>query len=72
MTDPSDLDGAIAVQVNAIVGAAMFETTKWWLRQHIGIEYVPPLFRLPGVEFPVVPRIAPPSIEGAGRRSMRR
>ena len=47
MIEPSELEGAIAVQVNAIVGEAMSEAFKWLCRREYGIDYVPPLFKGP-------------------------
>ena len=44
MIEPSELEGAIAVQVNAIVGEAILEAFKWLCRREYGIDYVPPLF----------------------------
>ena len=44
MIEPSELEGAIAVQVNAIVREAILEAFKWLCRREYGIDYVPPLF----------------------------
>jgi hypothetical protein len=44
MIEQSELEGAIAVQVNAIVGEAILEAFKWLCRREYGIDYVPPLF----------------------------
>jgi hypothetical protein len=44
MVEPSELEGAIAVQVNAIVREAMSEAFKWLCHREYGIDYVPPLF----------------------------
>lgn len=61
---PSD---AVAAQIDRIVGEACVEAFRWLVRHKFGIDYVPPIFRLPGVELPIVPRIAPPRIEGSRR-----
>ena len=45
MIEPSELEGAIAIQVKAIVGEASLEAFKWLCRREYGIDYVPPLFR---------------------------
>jgi hypothetical protein len=67
-----DLDGAIAMAANAIVGEARREAFRWECRDYCGVEYIPPLFRMDGVELPIVPRIALPRIEGAARPQGRR
>ena len=67
-----DTSGAEAVQINQIVGEACREAFKWLCRREYGIEYAPPLFLMPWVELPIVPRIAGPRIEGAPRREARR
>lgn len=58
-----DLDGAIAMRVNAIVGEARFQALAW---QRKGKYYAPPLFRMPGVELPIVPRVALPRVDRSG------
>lgn len=71
MTD--DLEGRIAMQTNAIVGKACMLASMWQFCKDKGMaSFVPPLFRMPGVELPVVPKIALPRIEGAARRDGRR
>ena len=71
MIDPSDLEGAIAIQVNGIVGEACRESFRWLCRREYGIDYAPPIFLMPGVELPVVPRIAGPRVCGT-RKDARR
>jgi hypothetical protein len=62
---------AVAAQIGQIVGEACREAFKWLVRHKYGIDYVPPLFVDCG-ELPIVPRIAPPRIDGAARRDTRR
>ena len=66
-----DLEGAIAIQVNGIVGEACREAFRWLCRREYGIDYAPPLFLMQDVELPVVPRIAPARIEVHARRDAR-
>lgn len=47
--------GAEAMQANAIIGEACRQAVRWQMR---GFDYVPPFFAMPGVELPVVPRVA--------------
>ena len=61
----------IAVSVNGIIAEAGRQAFVWQCKYNQHIDYAPPLFRLPGVELPVVPRIAPLRIE-AWRRGERR
>jgi hypothetical protein len=44
-TNADDLEGRIAVQVNAIVGDAMRESFRWAANQLRGVSYCPPLLR---------------------------
>ena len=64
--------GAEAMQINAIVGEACRQAIRWQMHQTRGFDYVPPLFAMGGMELPVVPRVAPPRIDGAARREARR
>jgi hypothetical protein len=50
MIEPSELEGAIAIQVNAIVGEAILEAFKWLCRREYGIDYVPPALRTQVIE----------------------
>jgi hypothetical protein len=59
MTHRADLEGAIAMQSNGIIGEAKMHADIWQLQGREWPEYTPPLFRMPGVELPIVPRIAP-------------
>jgi hypothetical protein len=67
-----DREGAIAMQCNTIVGEAMREAFRWQCHQSRGSDYSGPLFAMPGVELPIVPRVALPRVEGAARRQARR
>ena len=71
MTD--NLESRIAMQANALVGKARMLANMWQFCEDKGMaSFVPPLFAMPGVELPIVPRIAWPRIEGAARQSGRR
>jgi hypothetical protein len=70
MTEPTDIEGRIAAQVNALASECGRQAFVWLMYQHQGREYVPPLFR--NSELPIVPRLAMPRIEGAARREARR
>lgn len=61
MIDRADLDGAAAVQMNAIVGEARRQADLWQVYFDLGREdyFAPPLFAMPGVELPIVPRVVP-------------
>ena len=65
-----DTSGIEAVQANQIVAEACRVAFKWEMHRTRGFDYVPPLFA--NAELPIVPRIAPPRIEGAVRRVGRR
>jgi hypothetical protein len=60
------IEERIVRQINFILGEAGRQAFAWQMRQHRGLDYVPPLFRS-GAELPIVPRIAPPRIEGSRR-----
>ena len=68
----NDRAGAEAVQANAIVGEAMREAFRWECRNYCGVEYLPPLFRMAGVETPIVARVGLPPISGAANKGQRR
>lgn len=68
----ADREGREAMLANAIVGDAMREAAYWQFKRDHGADYAPPMFAMPGVELPIVPRIALPRIEGAARRFDRR
>lgn len=57
MIEPTDIEGRIALQMNAIVGDAMRQADRW--RSSEARIHLPPLFVMPGVELPIVTRIAP-------------
>lgn len=57
----SDIEVRIAMQSNAIIGQAMQFAAVWQWRNG---NYIPPLFRLPGVELPIVPRVELPRVDG--------
>lgn len=63
-----DYGGKIAAQAARIARHALIEVAMC----HSAPEYLPLLFRMPGVELPIVPRVALPRIEGAARRQARR
>lgn len=64
--------GAEAMLMDQIVGEACRQAIRWQMHYSRGFDYVPPFFAMAGVELPVVPRVAPPQIEGAARREARR
>ena len=70
MIEPSELEGAIAVQVNAIVGEANLEAFKWLCHREFGLDYVPPLFR--GAVEVMRPTGARPRCPGARSASWQR
>ena len=54
---------AEAVQIDAIIGKARGLADIWQFCEDKGMaSFVPPLFAMPGVELPIVPRIALPRI----------
>jgi hypothetical protein len=60
------------MQMNAIVGEACRQAIRWQMHRTLGFDFVPPFFTMPGVELPIVPRVALPPIEGPARREARR
>jgi hypothetical protein len=60
--------------INAIMLDARAQAAFWQIHRNAGREeyFSPPLFMMPGVELPIVPRIAMPRIEGVARRFGRR
>lgn len=62
MIEPSDTEGRIAAQVNALASECGRQAFVWLMYQHQGREYVPPLFR--NSELPIVARIAGPRVCG--------
>lgn len=57
----------IAVQVSELEAECGRQSFVWQMHQNCGAEYLPPLFRGCDNELPIVPRIAPPRIEGQRR-----
>ena len=68
----NNIEIAIAAQAKSIADEAMRAAIRWQMHQTRGFDYVPPLFAMGGMELPVVPRVAPPRIDGAARREARR
>lgn len=60
-----DLELRIAMQADAIVGDAMREAFRWQMHKERSREdyFAPLLFAMPGVELPIVPRVASPMID---------
>jgi hypothetical protein len=69
-----DYGGKVAAQVVQMVSRACFAANCWQMHKNVGREeyFGAPLFAMPGVELPIVPRVAFPRIEGASRKDARR
>lgn len=64
----NDLEGRSAMQANSIVGKACMLANMWQFCDDRGMaSFVPPLFRMRGVELPIMPRIAMPRIKDTKR-----
>jgi hypothetical protein len=54
--------------IDRMVRFSCFAANCWQMQFENGGEFIPPLFRMPGVELPIVPRIGLPRIDEAPRK----